>query len=84
LLCDEADRYIPQRILFKDPNASLCLGAGEDIAKRGRKHGIFPVFISQRNADLNKSVTELCDTAIVFWSLFDRRRAGNKAEPAGV
>jgi len=43
-----------------------CLGAGEDIAKRGRKHGIFPVFISQRNADLNKAVTELCDVAIVF------------------
>lgn len=66
LICDESDRYIPQRILFKDPNAALCLGAGEDIAKRGRKHGIFPMFISQRNADLNKSVTELCDVAVIF------------------
>ena len=66
LICDEADRYIPQRIITKDPNAAICLGAGEDIAKRGRKHGIFPMFISQRNADLNKSVTELCDVATVF------------------
>lgn len=68
LICDEADRYIPQRLFsgIKDANPALCLGAGEDIAKRGRKHGIFPMFISQRNADLNKSVTELCDVAIVF------------------
>jgi hypothetical protein len=66
LICDESDRYIPQRILTKDPNAAICLGAGEDIAKRGRKHGIFAMFISQRNADLNKSVTELCDVATVF------------------
>lgn len=70
LICDEADRYIPQRLLTfggqKDNYAAQCLGAGEDIAKRGRKHGIFPLFISQRNADLNKSVTELCDIAVVF------------------
>lgn len=66
LICDEADRYIPQRILTKDANAPMCLGAGEDIAKRGRKHGIFPMFIAQRNADLNKGVAELCDAAVIF------------------
>lgn len=64
LFCDEADRYAPQKPM--SPEANICLGAAEDIAKRGRKHGIFPVFISQRNASLNKGVTELCDVAIVF------------------
>jgi hypothetical protein len=64
LLCDEADRYAPQKPM--SPEANVCLGAAEDIAKRGRKHGIFPVFVTQRNASLNKGVSELCDVAIVF------------------
>lgn len=64
LICDEADRYAPQKPM--SPEANVCLGATEDIAKRGRKHGIFPVFITQRNASLNKGVSELCDVAIVF------------------
>lgn len=65
-ICDETDRYIPQKIRAGDNLAPLCVGACEDIAKRGRKHGIFPKFITQRNADINKSVTELCDMAIIF------------------
>jgi hypothetical protein len=64
LFCDEADRYAPQKPM--SPEANICLGAAEDVAKRGRKHGIFPVFITQRNASLNKGVSELCDVAIVF------------------
>lgn len=64
LICDEADRYAPQKPM--SPEANICLGASEDIAKRGRKHGIFPVFVTQRNASLNKGVSELCDVAIVF------------------
>ena len=64
LICDEADRYASQKPM--SPEANICLGATEDIAKRGRKHGIFPVFITQRNASLNKGVSELCDVAIVF------------------
>ncbi len=64
LFCDEADRYAPQKPM--SPEANICLGATEDIAKRGRKHGIFPVFITQRNASLNKNVSELCDIAVVF------------------
>lgn len=66
LLCDESDRYLAQKIFAQEGGAIACLSAGQDIAKRGRKHGIFPMFISQRNADLNKSVTELCEVAVVF------------------
>lgn len=64
LFCDEVDRYAPQKPM--SPEANLCLGAVEDIAKRGRKHGIFAKFITQRNASLNKNVSELCDVAIVY------------------
>lgn len=61
---DEIDRYAPQKPM--SPEANICLGAMEDIAKRGRKHGIFSTFITQRNAGLNKGVSELCDVAMVF------------------
>jgi hypothetical protein len=61
---DEIDRYAPQKPM--SPEANVCLGAMEDIAKRGRKHGIFSTFITQRNAGLNKGVSELCDVAAVF------------------
>lgn len=64
LFCDEADRYAPQKPM--SPEANVCLGAVEDVAKRGRKHGIFATFITQRNASLNKGVSELCDVAVVF------------------
>lgn len=64
LFCDEADRYAPQQP--KSPEANTSLGAMEDLLKRGRKHGIFPVVISQRNASLNKGVSELCDVCVVF------------------
>jgi uncharacterized protein len=61
---DEVDRYAPQKPM--SPEGNICLGAMEDVAKRGRKHGIFSVFITQRNASLNKSVSELCDVSVVF------------------
>ncbi len=64
LFLDEADRYASQKPMT--PEAHICLGACEDIAKRGRKHGIFPVFITQRNASINKGVSELCEVAMVF------------------
>lgn len=68
LFCDECDRYAPQmgNRGEKSPDAAICLGAVEDLAKRGRKHGIFPKFVTQRSASLNKNVSELCDVAIVY------------------
>ncbi len=64
LFLDEADRYAPQKPM--SPEANLSLGAAEDLVKRGRKHGIFPVVITQRNASLNKNVSELCEIAWIF------------------
>ncbi|HEX8851197.1 MAG TPA: hypothetical protein VF761_16850 [Gemmatimonadaceae bacterium] len=64
LFCDEVDRYAPQKSMTAE--AIKSLSATEDLAKRGRKHGIFPKFITQRNASLNKNVAELCDVAMVY------------------
>ncbi len=64
LFLDEADRYAPQKPM--SPEANLSLGAAEDLVKRGRKHGLFPVVITQRNASLNKNVSELCEIAWIF------------------
>lgn len=64
LFCDEVDRYAPQKPMTTDAIKSLA--ATEDLAKRGRKHGIFPKFITQRNASLNKNITELCDVSMVY------------------
>lgn len=65
LFCDEVDRYAPQNPISKGSSV-LSLAATEDLAKRGRKHGIFPQFTSQRNASVNKNVVELCDVAFVY------------------
>jgi ribosomal protein L25 (general stress protein Ctc) len=40
LLLDESQRYAPQRPM--SPEATICLGAVEDLVKLGRKHGIGP------------------------------------------
>jgi hypothetical protein len=42
------------------------LGAMEDIAKRGRQRGLGICVISQRVADVNKSVTDLLETLLLF------------------
>jgi hypothetical protein len=64
LLADEADRYAPQQ-----PGMDVAyesLGASEDICRRGRKRGIGSMWITQRNAVLNKSVSNMCDLTVVF------------------
>ncbi|HUY25187.1 MAG TPA: hypothetical protein VMV09_07785 [Candidatus Saccharimonadales bacterium] len=64
LLADEAQRYAPQRPI--SPEASVCLGAVEDIVKLGRKHGVGVVLFTQRGAGLNKEVSELSDMLVAF------------------
>jgi hypothetical protein len=64
LLADEAQRYLPQRPM--DPDSTRCLGAGEDVVKLGRKHGLGVVLFTQRGSGLNKEVAELCDLLVAF------------------
>lgn len=61
---DEVQRYAPQKPM--NPDASICLGAVEDIVKLGRKHGIGVVMFTQRGSGLNKEVSELADMLVAF------------------
>ena len=63
LVVDEADVLIPQRL---SAEMYRLLGAMEDIAKRGRQRGLGIMVISQRVADVNKSVTDLLETLFLF------------------
>lgn len=53
LVLEEADVYAPQMWASTD---RLCLSRVITLAKRGRKLGINPIFLSQRPADIHKSV----------------------------
>jgi len=75
LFCDEAHLYIPERI-DRDAASELGLKTFERIAKEGRKYGVSLVVISQRPAEVNRTVLSQCNN---FISL----RLGN-AEDQGV
>lgn len=64
LICDEADRYGPQKPM--SPEAHVTLGASDDIARRGRKRGIGSLWLSQRPAVINKNITSQCELVVTF------------------
>ena len=61
LFCEEADEYIPQRVMGE--NAKL-VGAFETLVKRGGFRGIGVTLITQRSASLNKDVLTQIETLI--------------------
>jgi len=63
VVVDEADVLIPQRA---SADVARLLGAMEDLGKRGRGRGIGVTIISQRAADVSKTVLDLCETLIVL------------------
>jgi len=64
LVCDEADRYAPQKPMTSP--AIFSLSSSEDIARRGRKRGIGSFWLTQRTAVLNKNVSEFANLVVVF------------------
>jgi hypothetical protein len=64
LVCDEADRYAPQKPMSVEANETL--GAADDIARRGRKRGIGSLWLSQRPAVIAKNVTSQCELVVTF------------------
>lgn len=64
LICDEADRYAPQKPMSVEANVTL--GAADDIARRGRKRGLGSLWLSQRPAVINKNVTTQCELTATF------------------
>lgn len=65
LLCDEAHLYIPERT-NQDAAAELGLKNFERIAKEGRKYGVSLMVISQRPAEVNRTVLSQCNNFIAL------------------
>ena len=63
LLCDEAHLYIPERT-NQDAATELGLKSFERIAKEGRKYGVSLTVISQRPAEVNRTVLSQCNNFI--------------------
>lgn len=62
LFCDEAHLYLPN--IVEDKMEDRGLRNFERIAKEGRKYGVSLVVISQRPADVNKTILSQCGNFI--------------------
>lgn len=65
LMCDEAHLYIPERA-SADSSDAVSVEIFERIAKEGRKYGIGLVVISQRPAEVNRTVLSQCSNVIAM------------------
>lgn len=65
LFCDEAHLYIPERAAT-DSADTVSVKIFERIAKEGRKYGIGLVVISQRPAEVNRTVLSQCNNVIAM------------------
>lgn len=63
LIVDEADLFAPQRAL---PDQTVMLSRMEQIVRRGRVRGFRPWLITQRPAELHKSVLSQANTLIAM------------------
>lgn len=61
---DECDSYAPETAKSKE--AFFSADATEEVFKRGRKQGIFPIALTQRNAAISKDVVDLCQVALLY------------------
>lgn len=79
LVVDEADLFAPQRSM---PATKRVLDAMEQICRRGRVRGFRPWLITQRPADLHKSVLSQANTliALQLTSPQDREAVGSWIE----
>lgn len=63
VFCEEADEYIPQRVMGE---TAKLVGAFETLVKRGGFRGIGITLITQRSASLNKDVLTQAGTLIAM------------------
>lgn len=63
LICDEADRYAPQK---PDGDDAKLIAAMDDIVSRGGIKGIGVTLITQRSAKLNKNILTQCELLIAL------------------
>jgi DNA helicase HerA-like ATPase len=64
LFCDEAHIYLPER--GHDSTYEVALDIFEKIAKEGRKYGVGLVVISQRPAEVNRTVLSQCNNLVAM------------------
>ncbi len=72
VVIDEADLFAPQRTV---QGGERCLGAMNDLARRGRVRGLGVTLISQRPAVLNKDVLTQAEVLIALRLIGARDRA---------
>ncbi len=60
---DEADLFAPQKAVTKEK--AFCLGAWQNVVRRGRSRGIGVTMITQRSAVINKDLLTQADPLIV-------------------
>lgn len=65
LFCDEAHLYVPERS-SRESVDDISVGIFERIAKEGRKYGVGLVVISQRPAEVNRTVLSQCNNVIAM------------------
>jgi hypothetical protein len=70
-VCDEAHLYLPASETT-EPVHTVALRAFEEIAKEGRKYGVGLVVVSQRPADISRTVVAQCNNFIVMRLTNDR------------
>ena len=66
IICDEAHNYIPSDTFGLGASQRRLLDVFETIAKEGRKFGVSLTVISQRPAELNKTILSQCANFIVL------------------
>lgn len=66
MFCDEAHLYIPPNIEAEDALSAISLDTFERIAKEGRKYGIGLVAVTQRPAEVNRTVLSQCNNFIAM------------------
>jgi hypothetical protein len=63
IICEEAHRYVPDTGLAEYKSAQKAI---RRIAKEGRKYGVGLILVSQRPADVERTVLSQCNTWIVM------------------
>jgi hypothetical protein len=66
VFADEADDYVPQTIMWREDESTKCLGAMDDLVRRGGIHGIGCTLITQRPAVINNNVLTQCQVLTVL------------------
>lgn len=66
LVLDEADMWAPQTIRDKEGDATKLFAITERIVRRGRVAGFIPWLITQRPAEISKSVLSMVDGLIAM------------------